>query len=94
LVLPSAFILFLTAGAVRASTASPYTLLALTRLADPLTAVYTAYAARAEPHRTWEQASERLFGSETGLDRLTIGPVTSLAGGLAFGVSRTAGVVA
>jgi hypothetical protein len=80
-------VLFLTVSAVLASTASPYTLLARKRLTEPLTAVYTAYG-RAEPHCTWEQSNERLFSVETGLDRLSVGPTTSNAGGLAFGVSR------
>ncbi|KAJ7084896.1 hypothetical protein B0H15DRAFT_802268 [Mycena belliarum] len=84
----SAFVLFLTVGAVRAISASPYTMLARARLADPLTAVHAAYA-RGEPHRTWESAGPRLFSAETGLDRLTVGPMSSPAGGLAFGVSRT-----
>ncbi|KAJ7700718.1 hypothetical protein B0H17DRAFT_1176634 [Mycena rosella] len=88
-----AFVLFLVGSAVHASSASPYTLLARNRLAEPLTAVHTAYA-RGEPHRTWEQTSARLFGVETGLDRLTIGPMSSYAGGLAFGVSRTVATAA
>ncbi|KAJ7490951.1 hypothetical protein FB451DRAFT_1361661 [Mycena latifolia] len=81
------FVLFLAGSAVRASSASPYTLLARNRLAEPLTAVHTAYA-RGEPHRTWEKDTQRLFSVETGLDRLTVGPMSSHAGGLAFGVSR------
>ncbi|KAF7359074.1 hypothetical protein MSAN_01248500 [Mycena sanguinolenta] len=81
------FVLFLTVSAVLASSASPYTLLARSRLAEPLTAVHTAYG-RAEPHRTWEQSNQRLFSVETGLDRLSVGPTTSNAGGLAFGISR------
>ncbi|KAJ6500800.1 hypothetical protein C8R45DRAFT_1092865 [Mycena sanguinolenta] len=80
-------VLFLTVSAVLASSASPYTLLARNRLAEPLTAVHTAYG-RAEPHRTWEQSNQRLFSVETGLDRLSVGPTTSNAGGLAFGISR------
>ncbi|KAF7353875.1 hypothetical protein MVEN_01073400 [Mycena venus] len=80
-------VLFLTISAVLASSASPYTLLARNRLAEPLTAVHAAYG-RAEPHRTWEQSNERLFSVETGLDRLSVGPTTSNAGGLAFGISR------
>ncbi|KAJ7041962.1 hypothetical protein C8F04DRAFT_1176619 [Mycena alexandri] len=80
-------VLFLTISAVLASSASPYTLLARNRLAEPLTAVHTAYG-RAEPHRTWEQSNQRLFSVETGLDRLSVGPTTSNAGGLAFGISR------
>ncbi|KAJ7765711.1 hypothetical protein B0H16DRAFT_1883138 [Mycena metata] len=80
-------ILFLTISAILASNASPYTLLARNRLAEPLTAVHTAYG-RAEPHRTWEQSNQRLFSVETGLDRLSVGPTTSNAGGLAFGISR------
>ncbi|KAJ7348822.1 hypothetical protein DFH08DRAFT_1079265 [Mycena albidolilacea] len=82
-----ALVLFLTISAVLASSASPYTLLARSRLADPLTAVHTAYG-RAEAHRTWERSAQRLFSVETGLDRLSVGPTTSSAGGLAFGVSR------
>ncbi|KAJ7184580.1 hypothetical protein C8R46DRAFT_1299748 [Mycena filopes] len=82
-----ALIVFLTIAAVRASSASPYTLLARNRLAEPLTAVHAAYG-RAEPHRTWEQTNQRLFSVETGLDRLSVGPTTSNAGGLAFGISR------
>ncbi|KAJ6606059.1 hypothetical protein DFH09DRAFT_1269153 [Mycena vulgaris] len=82
------FVLFLAVSAVLATSASPYTLLARNRLAEPLTAVHTAYA-RAEPHRTWEQSNQRLFSVETGLDRLTVGPMSSHAGGIAFGVSRT-----
>ncbi|KAJ7718196.1 hypothetical protein DFH07DRAFT_1011950 [Mycena maculata] len=85
-----AFLLFLTASAVLASSASPYTLLARKRLAEPLTAVHAAYA-RAEPHRTWEQSNQRLFSTETGSDRLSVGPTTSATGGLAFGVSRAVG---
>ncbi|KAJ7237712.1 hypothetical protein B0H12DRAFT_1138372 [Mycena haematopus] len=76
------FVLFLTISAVMASTASPYTLLARHRLADPLTAVHAAYG-RAEPHRTFEQSNERLFSAETDQDRLT-------RRGLAFGVSTAA----
>jgi hypothetical protein len=83
----SALVLFLTISAVLASSASPYTLLARSRLADPLTAVHTAYG-RVEAHRTWERSAQRLFSVETGLDRLSVGPTTSSAGGLAFGVSR------
>ncbi|KAJ7107210.1 hypothetical protein C8R43DRAFT_1243703 [Mycena crocata] len=79
-------ILFLTVSAVIASSASHYTMLARNRLAEPLTPVHTAYA-RGEPHRTWEQTNQRLFSAETGLDRLSVGPTTSIAGGLAFGVS-------
>ncbi|KAJ7494308.1 hypothetical protein B0H11DRAFT_2004098 [Mycena galericulata] len=81
------FVLALTVSAVLASSASPYTLLARARLAEPLTAVHTAYG-RTEPHRTWERSNERLFSVETGSDRLSVGPTTSTAGGLAFGVSR------
>ncbi|KAF8191679.1 hypothetical protein K438DRAFT_1970659 [Mycena galopus ATCC 62051] len=81
------FVLFLTVSSVLASSASPYTLLGRNRLADPLTAVHAAYG-RAEAHRTWEQSNHRLFSVETGLDRLSVGPTTSNAGGLAFGISR------
>ncbi|KAK7024060.1 hypothetical protein R3P38DRAFT_2956474 [Favolaschia claudopus] len=80
-------VLFVTVSAVLATSASPYTMLARNRIADPMTAVNVAYG-RAEPHRTWEQENHRLFSVETGLDRLSIGPTTSKAGGLAFGISR------
>ncbi|KAJ7891424.1 hypothetical protein B0H14DRAFT_2688902 [Mycena olivaceomarginata] len=61
----SALVLFLTISAVLASSASPYTLLARSRLADPLTAVHTAYG-RVEAHRTWERSAQRLFSVERG----------------------------
>ncbi|KAJ7611811.1 hypothetical protein FB45DRAFT_941078 [Roridomyces roridus] len=80
-------ILLLTCTAAAASSASPYTLLARARLSSPLTAIHAAYA-RCEAHRTWESTSARLFSTETGLDRLCVGPTTTSAGGLAFGVTR------
>jgi hypothetical protein len=81
------FVLVLTLRAARACAGSAFTLLARNRLADPFTAVHAAYG-RLETHRTWERSKARLFSSETGLDRLSVGPTTTSAAGLAFGVSR------
>ncbi|KAJ7063737.1 hypothetical protein C8F01DRAFT_1134128 [Mycena amicta] len=83
------FILVLAVAAVRATSASPYTLLAAQRLRSPLAAVHTAHA-RVEAHRTWEVSPNKLFSVETGLDRLSVGPMLTSAGGLAFGVTRAA----
>ncbi|KAF7323400.1 hypothetical protein HMN09_00120900 [Mycena chlorophos] len=77
--------------AVRATNASPYTLLAAERLRSPFTAVHAAYA-RNEAQRTWNVEPNKLFSVETGLDRLSVGPTTTSGGGLAFGVTRAAAV--